>query len=114
MRYSFFKGCFLPVRLPHIEKVSVSVLGELGVELVETRGFSCCPEPVGFLSNDKLTGMAIAARNISLAEEEGLDIITLCNGCTYSLRHVNHALKADEEKTIYIQWLIGASDRFCH
>jgi hypothetical protein len=69
----------------------------LGVELKKTRGFSCCHEPVGFLSNDKLAGMAIAARNIPLAEEEGLDIITLCNGCTYSLRHVNHALKADEE-----------------
>lgn len=85
------------MRLPHIEKVSIRVLGELGVELQETKGFSCCPEPVGFLSNDKFAGMVIAARNISLAEEEGLDIITLCNGCTYSLRHVNHALKEDEE-----------------
>jgi heterodisulfide reductase subunit B len=110
LRYSFYKGCFLPVRLPHIEKVSVNVLGELGVELRETPGFSCCPEPVGFLSNDKLAGMAVAARNISLAEEEGLDIITLCNGCTYTLRHVNHALKADEEAREKVNEVLSETD----
>ena len=110
MRYSFFKGCFLPVRLPHIEKVSVNVLGELGLELKETQGFSCCPEPVGFLSTDKLTGMAIAARNISLAEEEGLDILTLCSGCTYSLRHVNHMLKADEEAREKVNEVLSETD----
>jgi heterodisulfide reductase subunit B len=110
LRYSFYKGCFLPVRLPHIEKVSKRVLGDLGVELRETPGFSCCPEPVGFLSNDKLAGMAVAARNISLAEEEGLDIITLCNGCTYTLRHVNHALKADEEAREKVNEVLSETD----
>jgi heterodisulfide reductase subunit B len=110
LRYSFYKGCFLPVRLPHIEKVSKRVLDEMGVELMEIRGFSCCPEPVGFLSNDKLAGMAIAARNISLAEEEGLDIITLCNGCTYTLRHVNHALKADEEAREKVNEVLSETD----
>ena len=110
MRYSFFKGCFLPVRLPHIEKVSKMVLGDLGLDLRETQGFSCCPEPVGFLSNDKLAGMAVAARNISLAEEEGLDILTLCNGCTYTLRHVNHTLKADEEAREKVNEVLSETD----
>ncbi|MGD2200324.1 MAG: heterodisulfide reductase-related iron-sulfur binding cluster [Candidatus Bathyarchaeota archaeon] len=96
MRYAFFKGCFLPVRLPHIENVAGEVLGSLGIDLVEIKGFSCCPEPVGVLTNDRLTGMALAARNIAIAEEEGLDIITLCNGCTYTLKQVNAALKGNE------------------
>ena len=48
MRYSLFRGCFIPVRLPHIEVVSKSVLGELGVELRDIEGFSCCPEPVSY------------------------------------------------------------------
>jgi len=97
MKYALFKGCFLPVRLPHIEKISIQVLRDLGVDLVELQGFSCCPEPVGFLSNDSLTGMAVAARNISLAEEEKLDVLTLCNGCTYTLKQVNEALKENGE-----------------
>ena len=73
MKYSFFKGCFLPVRLPHIEKTSVMVLRELGIKLVDIPEFSCCPEPVGFYTNMKYTGTAVAARNIALAEEEGHD-----------------------------------------
>jgi heterodisulfide reductase subunit B len=97
MRFAFFKGCFLPIRLPHIEKVARRVLGALGIELRDVKGFSCCPEPVGVFTNDTITGMALAARNISLAEEKGLDIITLCNGCAYTLKQVNHTLKTNKE-----------------
>lgn len=107
MRYAFFRGCFLPVRLPHIESVSRNALEELGVKLVDIEGFSCCPEPVGFYSNDKLTGTAIAARNISLAEEGGYDLITLCNGCTYTLKHVNAALKENDELRDRVNEILG-------
>ena len=94
MRHALFLGCFIPVRLPHLEAVARGVLPELGVELADIDGFSCCPESVGF-ATDRTTGLAIAARNISLAEEAGLDIITLCNGCTYTLKQANQILKRD-------------------
>jgi heterodisulfide reductase subunit B2 len=94
MKYALFLGCFIPVRLPHLEAVSRRVLPSLGIDLVDIDGFTCCPEPVGFLT-DKLTGLTIAARNICLAEEAGLDILTLCNGCTYTLRQANQTLKRD-------------------
>jgi heterodisulfide reductase subunit B len=94
MRYALFLGCFIPVRLPHLEAVSRRVLPKLGIDLADIDGFTCCPEPVGFLT-DKITGLTIAARNICLAEEAGLDILTLCNGCTYTLRQANQTLKYD-------------------
>jgi heterodisulfide reductase subunit B len=94
MKFALFLGCFIPVRLPHLEAVSRKVLPKLGIDLADIDGFSCCPEPVGFLT-DKITGLAIAARNICLAEEAGLDILTLCNGCTYTLRLANLTLKRD-------------------
>ena len=94
MRYALYLGCFIPIRLPHIEVVARKVLPKLGVELIDIESFSCCPEPIGFLT-DRLTGLAIAARNICLAEEAGLDILTLCNGCTYTLRQANQTLKSD-------------------
>ena len=110
MRYSLFRGCFIPVRLPHIEVVSKSVLGELGVELRDIEGFSCCPEPVGLHVNDRLTATAIAARNIALAEEFGDDIITLCNGCTYVLRQVNEELKRDPELREQVNEILSETD----
>lgn len=95
-RYAFFPGCFIQVRLPHLEALSRRILGELGVELVDVEGFTCCPEAVT-LSVDKMSWRVMAARNLSLAEELGLDILTLCNGCLYTLRTVNQELKGDEE-----------------
>jgi len=110
MRFSLFLGCFIPVRLPHIEKVARSVLGEIGVELQDIGGFTCCPEPVGFHINDKLTATAIAARNIALAEELGNDIITLCNGCTYVLKQVNEELKRDPELRDKVNEVLSETD----
>ena len=96
-RFAFFRGCFIPVRLPYIEYVARNILPKVDVELVDIKGFTCCPEPVGFGIHDKLTWTSIAARNICLAEEQGLDIVTLCNGCSYTLKQANKTLKEDQE-----------------
>lgn len=96
MRYAFFRGCFIQVRLPHLEKASRLTLDRLGVELIDVNKFSCCSEPVGLYTNDPLTSTAVAARNICNAEEMGLDILSLCNGCSYVLKQVNEKLKKDK------------------
>jgi len=110
MRFAFFRGCFIPIRLSYIEKISRKVLGDLGVDLVDADDFSCCPEPVGFGLNDKLTWMVVAARNISIAEEKDCDVLTLCNGCLYTLKQVNVALKANEELREKVNEVLAATD----
>ncbi|MEM2666330.1 MAG: heterodisulfide reductase-related iron-sulfur binding cluster [Candidatus Bathyarchaeia archaeon] len=96
-KYAFFKGCFVPVRLPWVEKSTYRTLGNLGITLVDVNEFTCCPEPVGVGIVDNLTWLAIAARNLAVAEEQNLDIITVCNGCTYTLRNTIHKLDEDKE-----------------
>jgi heterodisulfide reductase subunit B len=95
--YAFFKGCFAPVRLPQLERATYKVFQKLGISLVDLDDFTCCPEPVGVGIADKLSWMAIAARNLAVAEEKGLDVLTICNGCTYTLRHATHELNKDNE-----------------
>jgi len=92
-KYAFFRGCFIPVRAPHLEYVARKIFPELGVELVDVDGFTCCPEPTGFSIHEKLTWLTMAARNICQAEEQGLDIVTLCNGCYYTLGHTIEELE---------------------
>ena len=97
MKVMPFWGCMIPLRYPQMEKAVRISLPKLGIELIEDNRLSCCPDPIYFKAGDKITWMTIAARNISIAEEQGLDIVTMCSGCTSTLCEVNHHLKHDEE-----------------
>jgi heterodisulfide reductase subunit B len=93
--YALFLGCNIPNRLPHLELAARKVLPKFGINLVDIAEFGCCPEPIGIQELSQDTWRAMAAINLSLAEEKGLDIITLCNGCFETLRTVNTELKHD-------------------
>ena len=96
MRYAFFAGCTTLARLIGYELSSRKVAERLGVELVDMPGSSCCGTT--YLETlDHKTGLAVAARNICIAEEMGLDIVTVCNGCTEVLTKTNKELKEDAE-----------------
>jgi heterodisulfide reductase subunit B len=79
--YSFFLGCVMPNRLPNLEASIRVVLPRLGVNLEDLDGASCCPAPGVIRSFDEPTWLALASRNLALAEMSGHDIITGCNGC---------------------------------
>jgi heterodisulfide reductase subunit B len=68
-------------------------LPKVGIEIVDLEGASCCPDPIYFKSKDKLSWLAVAARNLTLAEEQGLDICTNCSGCTATLSETYHLLQ---------------------
>jgi heterodisulfide reductase subunit B len=91
-----FLGCTIPARQPNYELSARKTLEKLGVELVDLDGFTCCcPPPIQ--SINLKSSQAISAYNICLAEEAGLDIVALCNGCFESLSMVNTALKNNPE-----------------
>ncbi|MGY5854295.1 MAG: CoB--CoM heterodisulfide reductase subunit B [Candidatus Thorarchaeota archaeon] len=79
--YSLYLGCVMPNRFPNIEKSVRVVLPKLGIELEDLLGASCCPAPGVIRSFSEPTWLAIASRNLALAEKAGHDIITGCNGC---------------------------------
>ncbi len=95
--YYHFLGCIIPHRYPSVEKATRLVFADLGIELLDMVGASCCPAPGVFGSFDRVTWASIAARNLTIAEAGGHDIVTGCNGCFASLWDANHELKHDEE-----------------
>jgi len=94
-RYAFFRGCLIPARYPHFEYVARTILPQLGIQLLDIDEFTCCADPIQFRGADELTWLAIAARNICLAEEEDINIVCLCNGCINTLATANYLLKKE-------------------
>jgi len=92
-RFAFFPGCLIPTRLPAMEYAIRETLARLGVEVADLPGASCCPDPIYFKSRDKADWLAVAARNLCLAEDLGLDVFTNCSGCTATLSETWHLLQ---------------------
>ncbi len=95
--FKMFEGCVIGNRIPFIEAACRKVFDKLGIQTSQAP-FSCCPDPTGFANFDHDGWLAIGARNLAIAETEGKDILSLCNGCSNTLRLVNHALKHDSLK----------------
>ena len=94
-KYALYLGCTVPVRALNYEMAARKVAERLGIELVDVDGFSCCGFPAKPL--DWRAGLLMAARNLALAEAQGLDVLTLCSACTGTLTEAAHRLKEDAE-----------------
>ena len=93
MKYTLYIGCNIPPRVPHYELSARAVSDKLDVELVDIPDFGCCGYPMR--NTDFKAYILFSARNIALAENNGLDLLTLCKCCFGSLKKANHLLKQD-------------------
>jgi heterodisulfide reductase subunit B2 len=93
-KFLMFLGCAVPYRVSAYEISARKVLAKLDVELVEMPEFNCCGLPLDPVSHE--TMLVLAAKNLALAEQQGLNILTLCPGCGGTLKKVNKILKADK------------------
>jgi len=97
MKYAFFPGCMIQVRYPQMEAAVRKTVPKLGIELVDLPDLGCCPDPVFFKSLHKLDWLTLAARNLCVAEQAGLDFVTICSGCTETLAEAAHLLNEGGE-----------------
>ncbi len=89
--YEVFLGCAIPSRFNNYESSMRAVAKELGIELIDFEGASCCGTVV-LKSIDEISWLSMSGRNIALAESRGHQIVTPCNGCFGSLKDVYHVL----------------------
>lgn len=95
LKFLLFLGCVIPYRISSYEISARKVAEKVGIELAEMPEFNCCGLPLDPVSHDMM--LTLAARNLCLAEQQNLDIMTLCTGCAGTMRKVNMTLKEDKK-----------------
>jgi heterodisulfide reductase subunit B len=90
MQFTLFLGCNIPARVQQYELSARAVLNKLGIDVADNREFKCCGNPLR--NTDDLTFLLMAARNLALAEQQGMDMMVLCKCCFGSLKKAAHVL----------------------
>lgn len=93
MKFALFLGCKIPFFLEHYGAATRAVLESLDVELIELE-FNCCGKPVSDLSLE--ASMLLGARNLALAQQQDLDIITPCKCCFGNLKRTAYFLRNND------------------
>jgi succinate dehydrogenase / fumarate reductase, cytochrome b subunit len=92
MKLAYYPGCVAQESGRELDLATRFVCRELGIELVEFPNFSCCGS--GFVDEaNEVLNVAINARNLSIAERAGLDVLTICSTCQGMLTLANVRLK---------------------
>lgn len=104
-KFGLYLGCTVPVRGQNYELSARVVAAHFGIELVDVPSFTCCGFPIKSVSQH--TSLVMSARNLALAEKQGLDMMTLCTACTGTQVEANHLLKHDKKKLAEVNEILA-------
>lgn len=93
LRYAYFPGCVAQGACRELDMATKAIAHSLGIELVELKKASCCGSGT-FKEQSQLLEDTVNARNIALAEQLQLPLLTHCSTCQGVIGHVDERLKA--------------------
>lgn len=93
--YALFLGCTIPLRGRQYEKSALEVARLFGAELEPQQDFACCGFPIKSATREGT--LLLAARNLAVAEEAGLEVLALCSSCTSVLAEAAEELAEDDD-----------------
>ncbi len=97
INYSYYPGCSLHTSAKEFDLSTKVVLQALGVNLEELQDWSCCGGSIAG-GVDRKVGMALAARNVVLAQQQQQDLLASCSGCYNKSAKAARALAEPEER----------------
>ncbi len=103
LKYAYFPGCVAQGACLELYQSTQALTQALGIELVELKTAACCGSGT-FKEDSQLLEDTVNARNIALAEELNLPLLTHCSTCQGVIGHVDERLKECQKKDpIYMQ-----------
>lgn len=109
--YAYFPGCSQVSSAEEYGLSTMAVCKSLGIELTELEDWNCCGASSAHMTNDFIS-VGLPARNLALAEQTGLDLLTVCAACYSRLKAASARLKADISLREGISEVIDADPLF--
>lgn len=94
MKYAYYPGCVAKSGAPELYQSMAQVAQKLGIELEELAAASCCGAGV-INEGDSFLSIALNARTFTMAEDLGMDILTICSTCQGIMRQTKWQLDND-------------------
>jgi len=97
MKYAYFPGCSLRGTGRAYEESFLAVCEALGLEMEEIPDWNCCGA-TAYMAVDETQGLALAARNLALAEaSKATDVVAPCSGCYLELMKAKKTIEDYDE-----------------
>lgn len=93
MNFAIFRCCPTSIFLKQYESSTDAILRKLGVDFIDIKEFNCCGYPLKNI--DFKAYVLSSARNLALARRRNVAILTFCNCCYNTIKHVLHLLRED-------------------
>ncbi|HLO47988.1 MAG TPA: CoB--CoM heterodisulfide reductase iron-sulfur subunit B family protein [Kamptonema sp.] len=96
LKYAYFPGCVAQGACRELYQSTQALTQALGIELLELKKASCCGSGT-FKEDSQLLEDTVNARNIALAEELHLPLLTHCSTCQGVIGRVDERLKESQQ-----------------
>jgi len=107
MEYLYYPGCSLETSGKPYDESLRAVFRVLGIELKTLKDWNCCGATM-YMSVDEAISLAISARNLALAEQNGCrGLIAPCSACYTVLLKTNRFLKDSPELKSKVDHLLA-------
>ncbi len=107
-QYTYYPGCAMETTGKPIQSSIDAICKVLDIELKELPDWTCCGCPGE--SINELAAVALASRNLALAEKAGLDIVTACSCCYRNLMSAHVAFTQDPRVRDQVKKALAAAD----
>jgi len=101
VKVSYYPGCALHGTSLEYDESTKAMSGLLGVELCELPDWNCCGASSAHITDESLA-VSLAARNLAIAQRQGMDVVVPCAACYSRLKagekEMAAGAKAEEKK----------------
>jgi heterodisulfide reductase subunit B2 len=109
-QYAYYPGCSLESLATSYNLSTLEVAQTLGVDLKEIKDWNCCGA-TAYFPVDELLAHTLVARNLALAEKDGLsDFVAPCSACYKNAYFTNAYLKKDPDLAEHINYALEADN----